>query len=169
MTSLGWFGGILGVLSLLLSLTLLARGATKVGISVDEPIHMDWFRRFGGTFVTDLDYGQVSWVYTHLFNVLFGIEVFGDPTNTAEAYIGRHVAISVLSLLAVWGVAGIVFQVTHSKAWALTTAVFLTSTPIWLGHSMFNPKDIPVAVGFTIYSFALVLMIRHALFREQSL
>lgn len=129
---------------------------------------MDWFRRFGGTFVTDLDYGQVSWVYTHLFNVLFGIELFGSPVDSAEAYIGRHVAISVLSIIAVVGVAGITFQVTRSKAWALVAAAFLLSTPIWVGHSMFNPKDIPVAVGFTIYSFALVLLTRHVLFREQS-
>lgn len=153
-------------LSILVSTWLLLLGPFRLGVSVDEPLHMDMFRRFGGTFEANLYYGEVSWIYSHLFNVLLGLESFGQPTDDAASYLGRHLAIAILSLAGAGAAFGIVHLITRSMFWSILAVTALLATPVWLGHSMFNPKDVPVAVGFLFFSLGLLGVVQLSL-REQ--
>lgn len=109
-----------------------------------------------GTYV----YGPVGEFLPHLVNVLLGNETFTTVSTSASAFAGRHVGTAVSSILGAIAVAGITRVVTNSWRWALLGAVVLLVTPLWLGHGMFNIKDVPAAVGYSIATLGIVLLTR---------
>lgn len=105
-------------------------------------------------------YGPVGELVAHVFTTMVGIESWGDPITSATAYAGRHLAIGFMALAGVLAVGMTARVILRSWSWALLGAALLAVTPLWVGHGMFNIKDIPVAAGYSIATLGLVALAR---------
>lgn len=135
-------------------------GAIFSGVTIDEPLHVEHLSRFfeSGTYSSDA-YGPVTAVFGHTVNSLLGFEAWGVPNTSADAYVVRHLAIAVLGLLTAIAVAVISRVVMGNWGWAIVSVGLLYSFPLWVGHTMFNIKDAPLAAGFTMFTAGLALLV----------
>lgn len=159
------------------NVAVLFLGAWDIGVTTDEPIHVDRLQRWfdhgwyapssqmagsepdpsvSGLYV----YGPVAALLAHVVSVLGGTESWGVLSGAPDAYATRHVAVALLSLLAAAAVAAIVRLLLGSWRWALVAAAILTAIPTWTGHGMFNIKDTPVAAGYIVVTLGLVALAR---------
>lgn len=113
-------------------------------------------------------YGPVAEIVAHVTSAALGLETFGDPIYTAASTSGRHVGIALMGLIGVASVAVIARLITNSWKYGVLSAAVLASTPLWVGHSMFNIKDLPVASGYTLGTVGIVA-VAHADFRTSRL
>lgn len=162
---------------LAVNVVVLILGALSIGVTTDEPIHVDrlqqWFDL--GWYVPDSQmdglepdtglsgvyvYGPVAALAAHVVSVVGGTETWGTLSGDPDAYATRHIAIALFSLLGVAAVAATVRLLLRSWRWALLSAAVLTAIPTWLGHGMFNIKDTPVAAGYTVVTLGLVALAR---------
>jgi len=145
-------------------------GALFSGVTLDEPLHVEHLSRFfeSGTFSSDA-YGPVTAVFGHTVNTLVGVEEWGVPNTSAEAYVVRHLAIAVLGLLTAVAVAVISRVVLGDWGWAIVSVGLLYSFPLWVGHTMFNIKDAPLAAGFTMFTAGLSLLVSDVAHRSSRL
>lgn len=90
-------------------------------------------------------------------NVTAGLEERGRPAATAADYAGRNLVLAGLASLAVLAIGLAVWTLTGSGRSGLWAAAALTAFPAWTGHAMFNIKDTPAAVGFTLVTVALII------------
>jgi hypothetical protein len=150
------FSAILAVVGVI-ALTQQILGAWSIGVTIDEPIHVGHLRNFleSGVYSSSV-YGPATSVFGHALNVVLGHEVWGSPLESAEAYQGRHLAVSLLGALGLLATGMISWVAFGSIRWALLAIAVLGSIPVWVGHSMFNIKDIPVATGYTLVTAGLV-------------
>lgn len=133
-------------------------GALVTGITVDEPSHVRHLTNFFETGVYSSEvYGPFTALLGHSLNVVLGNEVWGTPLATLEAYQGRHLAVALIGFLGLVGVGVAAWSIFGSFRWAFLAAAFLGSLPVWVGHSMFNLKDIPVATGYTLVTAGLIV------------
>ena len=105
-------------------------------------------------------YGPVADLIAHGFTALIGLEPWKSQSTSAAAYGARHTAIAGIALAGVAASAVTVKVITRSWRWALLAAAVLAVTPLWLGHGMFNNKDIPCATGYTIATLGIVALCR---------
>lgn len=167
----------LSALVLVVGVVILIAGALSVGVSADEPFHLQRFANWehGGWYIADFQakdgapapgvtdqyvYGPATMVLLHGLCRLVGVDAPGHVSASPHAYLVRHVGVAVISLVAVLGVALIVRLALRSWGWALVAAAALVSVPLWTGHSMFNPKDPAVGAGYTVVTLALVWIAR---------
>jgi hypothetical protein len=162
---------------IVVNVLVLLLGAWGIGVTTDEPIHVDrlqhWFDQgwyapsdqlvdgepdgsLSGLYV----YGPVAALVAHIVSVLLGTETWGAVSGAPEAYATRHIAVALFSILGVVAVAAIVRLLLRSWRWALVSAAVLTAIPTWIGHGMFNIKDTPVAAGYTVATLGLVALSR---------
>ena len=157
---------------------MLLAGAWLGGVTWDEKTHvlmLDTFLKQGWNVSPDAlvggvpdpayiwgvyVYGPVGELVAHGAAALLGTEPWGAPSVDAAAYAGRHVGIALMALAGVAAAGWIVRSVTGSWRWGLLGATMLAVTPLWLGHGMFNIKDIPVAAGYTIATAGGVALLR---------
>jgi len=151
-------------------------GATGVGVTFDEPIHVDrlqgwlatgWYLQPwllpGGMPNPEYEisnpyvYGPAYSVLGHAANVIAGNEPLGEAAITANAYAVRHVVVALIALTAVGAVGVATYRLSGSRRIGLWAAAALVAMPRWTGHGFFNPKDIPMAAGYTLVTAALVL------------
>jgi hypothetical protein len=133
-------------------------GAVMSGVTVDEPLHVRHLEQFFASGVYSSDaYGPATALAGHFLNVLVGIEQWGTVSASAESYAVRHIAIAVFGLLASLSVALISRVILGHWGWGVVAAGVLSSFPVWVGHSMFNLKDVPLAAGLTMFTAGLVL------------
>jgi hypothetical protein len=166
------------LLTIIAALVLLAgvvqsfAGAIAVGVTWDEPTHVERTQALldVGWFIPDwrLDEGELDEVSPFVYgpaysmtayavNVAVGNEAPGRTSESAEAYVVRHLTIAVLGLLAILAVGAIAWTISGSRRIGLFGAAALAAIPAWTGHSMFNIKDLPAAAGYTLVTAALVL------------
>ncbi len=107
-------------------------------------------------------YGPVAGLIAHAVTVLVGQESWGEFSLTPGAYVGRHIATSLMAIGGMLAVLFIVKVILNSWRWALLSAALLAIIPLWIGHGIFNIKDIPVATGYTVASAGLVLALHRA-------
>jgi hypothetical protein len=150
-------------------------GALKVGVTVDEPIHLDrteawlkngWYvptywQKDGEPdpeteFSTPYVYGPATAAIGHAANVLLDNEPRDDVSPSADAYRVRHVTIALIALLCVAAVGIGTRLLTGSRAVGLWAAAGLLAVPRFTGHAFFNPKDIPATTGYTLITVALL-------------
>lgn len=168
---------VLAAVVVAVNVVVLVLGAWGIGVTTDEPIHVDrlqhWFdqgwyapgeQMVGGEPDPSLSglyvYGPVAALVAHAVSVLGGTETWGALSGSPEAYATRHLAVALFSILGVLAVAAIVRLLLGSWRWALLAAAILTAIPTWTGHGMFNIKDTPVAAGYTVVTLGLVLLAR---------
>lgn len=170
----------ISTLLLTAGLAQLFLGAIMVGITGDEPTHFSrtqgwlefgWYlppdflpggeptAAMGGpaTLYSPYVYGPAFSFLAHFANTLLGNESIHSISDSASAWTIRHLTSAFLGGVAVVAVAVSVRALTESRRFALWSAVCLLAIPIWTGMSMFNPKDIPAATGYTLVTVALVL------------
>jgi len=169
---------IASLLTIGILLTLLTfSGVTGIGVQNDESTHLSrlsnflehgWYlpTRFleGGVPKGELDpgrlnsYGSTWSLVTHGINVSLGIETWGFPSKTSQAYEMRHFATVAIALLGAIALAFSLFIATRSALVGVATFTFLQATPIWTGYSMFAIKDTPVAAGYTLFTAGLIVL-----------
>ena len=111
-------------------------------------------------------YGPVGELVGHIVNSVVGLETWTAPTMDASAYAGRHIAIGLMALSGTLAVAVTVRVIVRSWTWAPVAAAILGTTPLWVGHGMFNIKDVPVATGYAIATLGIVVLC-HAGYRAR--
>jgi hypothetical protein len=111
-------------------------------------------------------YGPVGELVSHLTTILIGEESWGSTSLSARAYAGRHLGVGLMGLIGIVSVALTMRVWSKSWKWALLAGAILSTTPLWVGHSMFNIKDVPVAAGcaLSVLGISTLLATR---FREQ--
>jgi hypothetical protein len=139
------------------------RLAPDSGISLDEEVHREygnlilaWFR--SGFVDTDAaNFGNLT-RYGGLFDLVaqWFVSHVAAPWGLFET---RHVLtalVAVLGIVATWKIANCL---GGARAGFLGAA-FLALTPTWVGHGLFNPKDIPfaTAAAFAVYATVRICM-----------
>jgi hypothetical protein len=138
---------------------LACRSYAEVGITWDEPPQLDngnwvvsWYT--SGFTDTRVIKGPIS-RYGGLFD---GLASVAQHVSALGPYETKHLLtalMAVLGIVAAWKMAA---RLRDSRA-GFIAASLLALTPAWIGHGMFNPKDIPfgtcVAWGF----YALLLLV----------
>ena len=102
-------------------------------------------------------YGPAYSLIAHAANVVAGNESTGDVSNYAAAWETRHLVVALIGLLTAAAAGLAVWLLTASRRFALWGAAGLLAFPIWVGMSLFNPKDVPVAAGYTLFTVGLLL------------
>lgn len=164
------------LLVLIAALTVMFLGGWVSGITWDEKSHviaLQMFFQHGWNVSTDAlvngdpdpnyiwgiyVYGPVAELVGHAFNVVIGVEQWGTPLVSIEAYAGRHIATSFMACIGIAAAAGMAKVLLNSWRWALVAAATLASVPLWSGHGMFNIKDTPVASGYSLATLGLILI-----------
>jgi hypothetical protein len=149
------------VAAIILSIAVVQQflGAYQTGVTIDEPAHVRHLTTYFETGdYASAAYGPFTTLLGHFVNVMLGVESWGIPTTSAEAYANRHLVVAFIGFLGVAGVTLTGWLVFGSLRWALIAGAFLGSLPVWVGHSMFNLKDIPVATGYTLVTTGLIAL-----------
>jgi hypothetical protein len=152
---------------------MLVWGALSVGVTIDEPIHVQRFTSYlhTGWYVADFQsrdgvplpgvsdqyvYGPATMWLLHHWTVLWGGEPRGEVAVSAHAYALRHLGVALIALIGVGAVAATARMVVRRWGWGLVAAACLLATPMFLGHAMFNVKDPSVAAGYALVTAGLV-------------
>lgn len=158
---------------------MMVLGASAVGATWDERIHavmLDTYFTTGWYASPDwlvdggLDpflgkwpyfvYAPVASLIGHGAAVLAGAEPWGGFSDSSAAFTARHLGSALIDLLGILGAALIVRVIKRSWRWALVSAAVVASTPMWVGHGMFNIKDLPVGAGYTLATLGFVAICR---------
>lgn len=152
-------------------------GGIRIGVTWDESYHVQRFNNYldTGWYLTDAQrvgdhpgpqvtdqyvYAPATMLLMHGLGVATGVEDPGAAGTSANAYLVRHLGIALISLLGLLAVAGTARLLLRRWDWGLVAAATLAVLPMWAGHSMFNLKDVPVATGYALVTFGLVLVAR---------
>lgn len=168
---------VVSALTLLAATVMVLLGAFRIGVTTDEPFHVqryDNYRATGwyladfqmddgrpGTGVTDqFVYAPAAMTLLHGLNELTGTD---DPDSVGEsrtAYQVRHLGIALIGLLGVAAAVVMARIVLGSWRWGLVAGAALGAMPLWTGLAMFDVKDTPVASGFALITLGLTLAAR---------
>jgi hypothetical protein len=166
---------VVAAVALVAGVAMLFVGATRTGVTTDEPYHVQRFENYlhSGWYIVDFQsydgqpgpgvtdqyvYGPATMWLLHGWNRVLGIDGAGEVATTATAYAARHVGVALIGLLGIAAVSALARIVLRSWGWGLVGAAMLASTPMWLGHSMFNVKDPAVGTGYTLATLGLVII-----------
>lgn len=149
-------------------------GAVTIGVSTDEPAHVERLNNYldhgyyGKDFQIDAHgnaisnlvyvYGPATTMIMHEANVVMGNEHFTEVERDRGVYTGRHLVIAAIAAIGLVAVGALGWLLLGDWRWGVISAGILAAIPMWTGHSMFNPKDISVAVGHTLMTLGLVAL-----------
>lgn len=163
----------LSILSLA-GLASIILGARSIGISWDEPSYesaLGEFFRSGwyaprSSFVDGSPSDVAAFVYGpfgdlagHVIGSLLGTQPWFTESFTPASYEMRHLAVGFISLAGIASSALTMRVLTREWRWALVGLAVVVSVPLFMGHSMFNTKDAPVAAGFSILTLGLAHLV----------
>ena len=148
----------------LLPFAILPILSLDAGISGDEPVHYDQAKNVynyfatGGkdnsaidTPITFLKYdGQSIDNFSFLINKVFGFK---------EPYVTRHIINALAGALTVL-FSGLLAAEISGYGAGILAILFLLLSPVFLGHSYNNLKDIPFALGYIVSVYYLLKFIR---------
>ena len=164
---------VLMLLALVAAAVMLVLGASAAGVTWDERIHAvmlqeyftsgwyaspDWVvngapNAFLGKWPYYV-YAPVASLLGHVFNVVGGAEPWGGFSDSASAIAFLLYASGLVAVIGTIGTGLITRIITNFLRWALVGAAFIATTPMWIGHGMFNVKDLPVGTGYTLVTIA---------------
>lgn len=167
-----WLLAVAGVV-VATNVVMMVAGAIQGGVTLDEPSHVHRLQGFlaNGWYVADkwvVD-GKVTqeggYVYApavallgHLLGVLVGVESWDTVSENATAYSLRHLVVVTLGAIGIAAVAVTARLLLRSWRWGLVAAAILTAIPMYIGHAMFNIKDLPVAAGYAAATLGAVAL-----------
>lgn len=154
-----WVTGLAFVVALAGTIQMVA-GAIATGVTIDEGYHVGHLQNYldGGNY-SSASYGPAAALVGHAVNIALGNETFGFVSSDPEAFTGRHLGVAltgILGLIAVGVASGVALK---SWSWGLVGSAVLASIPLWVGHSMFNIKDIPAGAGYALFTAGLVIAV----------
>ncbi len=134
----------------------------QVGISFDEPLHREQgirLLRYYASGGADLGFEQL--INLRFYGGLFDLAgaLLERALGTTPWHVGRHALTLGCGALGVALAAAIAARLGGRRA-GWTAGVFLAATPGWFGHSLFNPKDVPFALGYLAGLYALVRLVQ---------
>jgi hypothetical protein len=151
----------LGLAAALLALAacvpLAVHMALGPGLTADEIVQRIYGDLILAYFRTHFaDQRALSWINLHLYGGLFELPVqwlVSKQILPWPVYESRHVLTALVGLsgvVATWLTA----RCIRGQRAAFLAATALLLTPAWVGHSLFNPKDIPfgAAAAFVLYT-----------------
>ena len=150
-------------LILLLAIPIAVRMALASGISWDEEKQLEYGKRLLSWYRSGFtDRSSFTYIDLYLYGGLFDLPahlVLSSRCLPWGPYETRHVLtalLAVLGIVAVWMTAN---RIAGPRA-GLLAGSLLMITPTWVGHGMFNCKDIPfgVAAAFVAYSTTRIAM-----------
>src|ERR1700690_10729 len=156
-----WRGA--SVLVLLLILPLAIRMALDSGISWDEEKQLEYGKRLLAWYQSGLtDRSSFTYMDLYLYGGLFDLPaklLLSTRLLPWGPYETRHVLTAILAvsgIVATWMTAN---RIAGPRA-GLFAGAMLTLTPAWVGHGLFNCKDIPfgAAAAFVAYSTTRIAM-----------
>jgi hypothetical protein len=135
-------------LALAVAIVLVWRHGTDAGVSWDEMFHIRYGKRLLGWFRTDgQDDSALHYKNLYLYGGLFDVvAAWASERSPLGPFETRHLLTAFLALLGVVGSWKLAALAGGPLAGVLA-AVMLVLTPAWLGHGLFNPKDIPFGTG----------------------
>lgn len=166
---------VVAVIVLAIGAVQLVAGALAVGVTTDEPVHVDrasswldsgWYvpedfmvdgRPRDDDYSSPYVYGPAYSALAHIANVVVGNEGIGEISGSGGAYKVRHLTVALLAVLTIAAVGFAVAFLTRSPRFGLWAAACLVAIPEWTGQSFFNPKDVPAACGYTLLTVGLVM------------
>lgn len=163
--------------SLLASVVVLLLGAWRIGVTWDEPLHVQRYDNYAATgwYLGDgqveggeptegmkqqFVYGPATMLLLHGLGRVAGTDEPGSAGVSDEAYVVRHLGVAALSLLGVLAVVCTGRLLLRRWDWALVAGATLAAIPLWTGHAMFNLKDVPVGTGYALATLGLTLITR---------
>ena len=148
---------VASTLILLLIFPFAVRLALDSGISWDENKQLEYGKRIFAWYRSGFtDRSSFTYVDLHLYGGLFDLPaqlVLSTHLLPWGPYETRHVLsalIAVLGIVAVWMTAN---RIAGPRA-GLFAGVMLALTPTWVGHGLFNCKDIPFAAAAAFMAYA---------------
>lgn len=148
------------LLGIVLMTSVLIFGSQASGISSDEQIHMLDFR--GLRWVSDPNqahfgsYGLSFQLIAHGLAVLLGIEPLNQLSVSPAGFAVRHFVSAAMTVGTSVVVGLIVWVMGRKRLLALWASLATLCVPPLLGHGFFNPKDIPVAFGYSVVTLLSV-------------
>lgn len=152
----------LGVLGLAASIAAAIAFRHDAGVTIDEPAQMRYARWIAAWFasgfhdrralVRDLTLAH----YGGLFEAAAQLAVHFTPEDPVGTRHAASALCAVAGLVATWKMA----ERLGGSAAGLLAATLLGTTPVWVGHGLFNPKDIPfaAAAAWSVWAGQCILM-----------
>ncbi|MDP3893099.1 hypothetical protein, partial [Nocardioides sp.] len=117
-------------------------GASRTGVTTDEPIHVMRLENFfrTGWYALDWDFGgsgpgsegtntfvyaPVTMLLLHAWSVLWGVEAWGEVSTSPHAYDVRHLGVVLIGLVGVAATAAIGRVLLRHWRWGLVAAAVL--------------------------------------------
>lgn len=143
------FAGLFGLLALI---AIFGRDA---GVTWDEGFQLQYGERVLAWFRSGFrDRSALEYLDLYLYGGLFDAPaqwiVGWSPIGPYET---RHVLSALTALLGIYGTWSVAAAVGGSRA-GFFAAAMLALTPAWIGHGLFNPKDIPFATASVFVTLA---------------
>ena len=137
-----------------------AAGAIATGVTIDEGYHVGHLQNYldGGNY-SSASYGPAAALVGHAVNIALGNEILGTVSSDPAAFTGRHLGVALTGILAILAVGVATGVLLRSWTWGFVGAAVLASIPLWVGHSMFNIKDIPAGSGYALFTAGLVIAV----------
>ena len=105
--------------------------------------------------ITSEFYGLLTFQIASLIAGLFGFTLSPD---TFSSYLTHHLVVSTLALVGAVAAGLGVSTALRSRTAGLFAAALIMFTPLWLGMGAMNYKDMPVAAGLSLLSWALIAL-----------
>jgi hypothetical protein len=165
---------VASLVTILITLVEMFRGALTIGIGTDESESMSLLEQgINGTWDPDgywgvrpesiaFTKGNTFQILSHLANIARGNETWGALAYSADSYAVQHLVIVCVALLAVFATGLTAWLLTRDLVASLFSAAALSAAPVFMGHAMFNPKDIPTATGFTLLTTGCIVLLTTA-------
>lgn len=169
---------VVSLIVILAAAGLVFYGAYRVGVTWDERIHAVMLKQYftNGWYASPdwlvnghpdaflgkwpyYVYAPVAALVGHAVAEVSGAEAWGGFSESPAAYTARHLAAGFMALIGVLAAGLTVRVITRSWRWGVLGAAMVASIPMWVGHGMFNGKDLPVATGYTLATLGLIVML----------
>jgi hypothetical protein len=158
-----------------MNVVVMFAGAVMIGVTLDEPSHVHRLQGFlgHGWFVSEehvkngvvdqprgFVYAPVVALLGHVLGVVVGTEEWQTVSESADAYVVRHLVIAGLGVLGLAAVASTARLLVGCWRWGIVAAAVLSAIPLYTGHAMYNIKDLPVASGYAVATLGAVAITR---------
>ena len=104
-------------------------------------------------------YGAVTQFLAHWLETVVTGESWLTVTYSVSAIMWRHVVCFVFTLFSILALLQTVATISRSWTFGTMVTAVLLSTPVFLGISMIDEKDAPIAAGMTLLSCGTALLL----------